>query len=179
MDRPMKTISLVLSLAVLLAAASLAGAEEFTSDKRTPLKVVRAAGGEEAIVRFSGTVRISGRFLAAWEGFNRTPRYLRVTFRPDSAAAALLPHALGAGAVEELMLTNNDEAAAMLLRPDAAEKLLAKALASAEGEATVTIGEYQTVVECDHRWYMARLVAVATSRDLVAAAGESRRPAAC
>jgi hypothetical protein len=43
-------------------------------------------------------------------------------------------------------------------------------------DATVTIGDYRTVVECDHRWYMARLVAVTASRDIVVAAGESRRP---
>ena len=73
------------------------------------------------------------------------------------------------------MLTNSEQAATMLLDPEAAGKLLAKTILSAEGDATVTIGEYQAVVECDHRWYTARLVAVTASRDPVVAAGESRR----
>jgi hypothetical protein len=171
----MKTISPALLLALYLAASPLAAGDEFTADKASPLKLVRRAGGEDAVARFTGTVRITGRFLAAWEGLDRKPRYLRVIFRPDAGTAALLPHATGAGVVKELMLTNNEQAATMLLGPDAAGKLLAKTVLSAEGDATVTIGDYHTVVECDHRWYMARLVAVATSRDMMVAAGETRR----
>jgi hypothetical protein len=172
----MKTISPALLLALYLAASPLAAADRFTADKPSPLKLARPARGDDAVARFSGTIRIAGRFVAAWEGFDRKPRYLRVTFRPDSTATGLLPHATGAGVVKELMLTNNEQAATMLLGPDAAGKLLAKTVLSAEGDATVTIGDYHTVVECDHRWYMARLVAVATSRDMMVAAGETRRP---
>jgi hypothetical protein len=171
----MKTIHATLSLICCLATWPLAAADQFTADKPSPLKLARAAHGEDSVVRFSGTVRIAGRFVAAWEGFDRKPRYLRVTFRPDSNTAGLLPHATGAGAVKELMLTNNEQAATMLLDPEAAGKLLAKTILSAEGDATVTIGEYQAVVECDHRWYMARLVAVTASWDPVVVAGESRR----
>lgn len=75
------------------------------------------------------------------------------------------------------MLTNNEQAATMLLGPEATEKLLAKTVLSAEGDETVTIGDYQSVVECDHRRYMARLVAVTASRDIPVAAGESQRSA--
>jgi hypothetical protein len=113
--------------------------------------------------------------LPPGRGFDRKPSYLRVTFRPDNTATGLLPHATGAGAVRELMLTNNEQAVAMLLGPEAAGRILARTVLSAQGDATVTIGEYQSVVECDHRWYMARLVAVTASRDVVVAAGESQR----
>ena len=172
----MKAIGISL-LFVLCVTASVAAADEFTTDKASPLKLARSARGEDTVVRFTGTVRISGRFLAAWEGFDQKPRYLRVTFRPDGVAAGLLPRAAGAGAIQELMLTNNEQAATMLLGAEAAGKLLAKELASAEGDAMVTIGDYHAVVDCDHRWYMARLVAVAASRDIVVATGEGRRPA--
>src|SRR5581483_10009090 len=116
-------------------------------------------------------------FSPAWEGFDRKPRYLRVKFRPETASRGRLPHATGAGAVEELLLTNGRQAADMLLGAETAARLLAKTLLSAEGNATVTIGEYQTVVECDHRWYLARLVAVEASRDIAVAAGESQHSA--
>ena len=76
------------------------------------------------------------------------------------------------------MVTNNDAAVAMLLDAQTAGRLLAKEVTSAEGTATVTIGDYQTVVECDQRRYMARVVAVVTSGDVVATAG-SGRPTAC
>jgi len=172
----MKIIGPALFLALSLMASAVAAAERFTADKSSPLRLVRPARGEEAVVRFSGTVRIAGRFVAAWAaGLDRTPRTLRVVFRPDGTAAGLLPHPTGAAAVNELMLTNGEQAAAMLLGPEAAGTLLAKTVLSAEGDATVTIGDYHTVVECDHRWYLARLVAVTTSPDIVVAAGESRR----
>jgi hypothetical protein len=171
----MKTIGPAVLLALCLAASAVAAAERFTVDKSGPLKLARPARGEAAVARFSGTVRIAGRFVAAWAALDRKPRTLRVTFRPDAAAAGLLPHATGAAAVDELMLTNSEQAAAMLLGPEAAGKLLAKTVLSAEGDATVTIGDYHIVVECDHRWYLARLVAVTASRDIVVAAGESQR----
>lgn len=169
----MKAISPVFLLILCLAASAVGAADQFTADSPSPLKLARPARSE-AVVHFTGTVRIAGRFLAAWEGFDRKPHYLRVIFRPDSASMGLLPHATGAGSVEELVLTNSEQAANMLLSPDAAAKLLAKTLLSAEGDATVTIGDYQTVVECDHRWYLARLVAVTAIRDRAVAAGESR-----
>jgi hypothetical protein len=179
-DRPKpivaKTIRHALLLICCLATPSLAAADQFTADKPGPFKLARAPDGEDAVVRFSGRVRIGGRFVAAWEGFGQKLRYLRVTFRPDKIAMGLLPHATGAGAVKELMLTNNEQAATMLLGPEAAGKILARTILSAEGDATVTIGDYHTVVECDHRWYIARLVAVTASRDIVVAAGESQRP---
>ncbi|THD64853.1 MAG: hypothetical protein E7813_16380 [Bradyrhizobium sp.] len=169
----MKKIRPAFLLALCLAASAVAAADQFTADKPSPLKLAPPARGEETVVRFSGTVRIAGRFLAGWEGFDRKPRHLRVTFWPDATTARLLPHA--AGAVKELVLTNNEQAVTMLLDPEAARKLLAKTLLSAEGDATVTIGDYQAVVECDHRWYTARLVSVTASRDIAVAAGESQR----
>lgn len=172
----MKTILVAFSLVVGLMTSDVVAADAFKADKSSPLKLVRPKSGEETTVRFAGAVRISGRFQAAWDLSARTP-YLKVMFMPDNASAALLPHAVGADAVKELLLTNNEEAVAMLLGPEAAGKLLARTVMSTEGTATVTIGSYQTVVECDRRWYMARLVAVATSRDVVAAADGSRHTA--
>ena len=171
----MKTFAVALSFVLCLAAAALAAGDKFTADNPSPLKLARPAAGDGSAVRFTGTVGISGRFVAAWEGLNRSPRYLRVTFLPNEDSAALLPHVAGAAAVKELILSNNEEAATLLLGSDAAARLLAKEVMSAEGAATVTIGDYRTVVECDQRWYMARLITVTTSRDVVAAAGGGRR----
>ena len=170
----MNTINAVFLLVLCLAASAVEAADPFTSDSPSPLKLTRHVRPEDSVVHFAGTVQISGQFLAAWEGFDRKPHYLRVKFRPDTASRGLLPHATGVGAVEELVLTNSRQAVDLLLGAESAAKLLAKTLLSAEGSATVTIGAYRTVVECDHRWYLAGLVAVAASRDIAVAAGESQ-----
>ena len=53
--------------------------------------------------------------------------------------------------------------------------LLAKEVLALEGEATVTIGDYRSVVDCDHRWYLARLIAVSRAAGTAVAAGEGAR----
>lgn len=149
-------------------------ADRFASERPSPLKPAAVGNGEETAVRFSGKVKLSGRFIVAWDLVNRAPRYLRVTFLPDHASAMLLPHAVGSPAVEELMLSNNEAAAKLLLDPDAAARVLAKEPLALEGEAIVTIGDYQSVVDCDQRWYLAHLLAV-TSRARIAVATDARR----
>ncbi len=95
---------------------------------------------------------------------------------PDERSAARLPHAAGTAAVSELMFSNAEEAASMLLAPDTAQKFLGKELLRTGGEATVTIRDYQAVIECDHRWYLARLVSARSAHEVVAAAGDDRQP---
>jgi hypothetical protein len=148
--------------------------DRFASERPSPLKPAGGGNSEETIVRFTGKVELSGRFIVAWDLVNRAPRYLRVTFLPDHASAMLLPHAVGSPAVEELMLSNNEDAVKLLLDPESAARVLAKEALALEGEATVTIGDYQSVVDCDHRWYLARLLAVA-SRARIAVAGDAGR----
>jgi hypothetical protein len=64
----------------------------------------------------------------------------------------------------------------MLLGAEFAAKLLEKTPPAADGDATVTIGEYRSVVECDHYWYLARLVAVTANPDIAVAAAGSQHP---
>jgi len=149
-------------------------ADRFASERPSPLKLAGSGNGEERVTRFTGKVELSGRFILAWDLVNRAPRYLRVTFLPEHASAMLLPHAVGSPAVEELMLSNNEAAVKLLVDPEAAARVLAKEALALEGEATVTIGDYQSVVDCDQRWYLARLLAVA-SRARIAVAGDARR----
>jgi hypothetical protein len=169
----MKLVSVLLALICCFVSPALT-ASEFTTDAPSPLKLAKRASDDATIARFAGSARISGRFLAAWEVLNQTPRHLRVVFLPDDVSARLLPHAVGSPAVKELLLSNNEPAARMLLGPDAA-RLLAKEVLALDGEATVTIGDYRSVIDCDHRWYLAQLVSVSNTRGIAVAARDSTR----
>jgi hypothetical protein len=149
-------------------------ADRFASERPSPLKPAGDGKSEETVVRFNGKIELSGRFIVAWDLVNRAPSYLRVTFLPDHASARLLPHAVRSPPVQELMLSNNEAAAKLLLDASAAARVLAKEELALEGEATITVGDYQSVVDCDQRWYLARLLAVA-SRARVAVAGDATR----
>ena len=87
----------------------------------------------------------------------------------------LLPHAAGSASVKELLLENNEAAAKLLLDRDTAASVLAKEVLALAGEATVTIADYRSVVACDQRQYLARLVSVAVSRGITVASGENKR----
>ncbi len=64
----MRTISPALLLTLCLAVSAVAAADQFTADKPSPLKLARPAHSEDTVVRFSGTVRIAGRFVVAGRG---------------------------------------------------------------------------------------------------------------
>jgi hypothetical protein len=167
----------ILIVAGFLGAAGPghSAAEKFVSDQPSPLKVVRAKG-DSTITRFTGSVELSGRFLAAWETISRERRHLRIIFMPDEFSAARLPHAAGTASVKEVMFSNAEEAVSMLLVPETAQKFLGKELLRTGGEATVTIRDYQAVIECDRRWYLARLVAARSAREVVATADDAGHP---
>jgi len=179
MRRSVTHLVSALALALSGMTPGHAAPDTFTTDEPSPLKLVVPRKGDDTIVRFTGSIRLSGRFLVGWEMINRKPSHLRVMFQPDGDSAALLPRAVGSGPVKELLLSAGEQAAAaavsMLLNPETAQKVLARELLSAEGEATVTIRDYRAVIDCDHRWYMAQLVS-ADSRNIVVGARESPRP---
>jgi hypothetical protein len=171
----MRTLPIVIATALCLASSISPAADRFASDKPSPLKLVPHGDSDEAVDRFAGKVRLSGRFVIAWGLVNQISRHLRATFVPDDNSAKLLPHAMGGERVAELLLSNREEAAKLLLEPDVATKVLSKKVLSAGGEATVLIGDYRAVVACDQRVYLARLLAVTSRRSVALAAGHGRR----
>jgi hypothetical protein len=163
----MKSSLLMLVACLCLATPCLSAPERFTTDMPSPLKLAKP-GKDGAAVQFRGQVRIAGRFQIEWSVINRKPGRLRALFFPDQESTRLLPYAAGSKPVEELLLANSEEAVSILLEPATAQRILAKDLLDAEGEAAVTIGDYRVVVECDHRWYLARLVSASKVEKMVA-----------
>jgi len=165
---------LLVALALALAVATPCQSQQFTSAKPTPLKLAKAVKPMQRVVHFVGSVALSGRFLATWEAIDKDRHSLRVVFRPDDASAALLPQEKGRKALKELFFSNREQAPSMLLAPEMAQKFLAKETLAVEGEATVTISDYRTGVDCDQRWYAARLVSVSKRQDIIAARPSGR-----
>ena len=165
----MKSILALLIVGACIAMPCGFAAERFTSDKPTPLKRLEPGKEDGNAVRFGGSVQLSGQFLVVWERRNDKPLYRQITFFPDAGSAALLPHPVGDKAVAELLFTNREKAGAMLRDLATVEKALARERIGSEGAATVTIRNYQTAVECDHRWYLAELVSAAKQEIVVSA----------
>jgi hypothetical protein len=167
-----------IALALLIAGACIAtpclsAPERFAADKPTPLKRVKSGQDDGNVVRFAGSARLSGQFLIVWERKDDKPLYRQITFFPDVESAALLPHPVDAGAVTELLFSNRAQAGAMLIDLATVQKALARAQIGSQGAATVTIRNYQVVVECDHRWYLAELVSVVNDKPIVVSAREA------
>ena len=165
----MKSILALLIVGACVAMPCGFAAERFTSDKPTPLKRLEPGKEDGNAVRFGGSVQLSGQFLVVWERRNDKPLYRQITFFPDAGSAALLPHPVGDKAVAELLFTNREKAGAMLRDLATVEKALARERIGSEGAATVTLRNYRTAVECDHRWYLAELVSAAKQEIVVSA----------
>jgi hypothetical protein len=170
----MKNAFVVLVMALCATTPRCATAEKFTTDKPTPLKLVKPVKDDVAIVRFAGLARLSGQFHAGWELVNQRPSHLRVTFLPDDKSKAILPHPAGSPAVQELLFSNREQAVSMLLPTETAQRLLARELLGAEGMASIVIDDYQSVIDCDHRWYLARLVSASRNKDVAEAYRDAR-----
>ncbi len=165
----MKTFIAFLAVGACIATPCAPAAERYTPDKPTPLERVKPGKDDGEMVRFAGSVRLSGQFAMLWELKDDKPIYRRITFFPDAGSAARLPHPAGDRAVAELLLTNVDPAGAMLHDLITVEKQLPREQIASEGAATVTIRDYRSVIDCDHRWYLAELVSAARREIAVAA----------
>ena len=149
-------------------ATSAVAAERFATDKPSPLR--RVKGTDLPRVRFNGQVQLSGDFLVIWELIGGKPRYQRVMFFPDHGSSALLPRPAGSGPVTMLLLSNLEQAAPMLRDLAGAPLPLPQRQHGAAGTATIAIRDYQMTVECDQRWYGAKLISARATPLVVAKA---------
>jgi hypothetical protein len=171
---PRKLGSTLLVLLALLAVTPCASAsDDFSSEQPSPLKLANPRHGR--VAHFIGRIRLSGKFFVGWEVVGRKPTHLRVVLFPDADSTKLLPHAAESGPVEALLFPDAARAAAILLDRETLQKILVGEFSSAGGEAIVTIGNYRTVVECDHRWYLADLLSASRSSQIVAGTPENGR----
>ena len=166
----MRSILALLVIGACVATPCSLAAERFTSDKPTPLKRLPHKEDDGNGVRFAGSVKLSGQFLIVAK---TAAEYRQITFYPDAGSAALLPHPVDEKPVTEVDFTNRAPAAAMLRELVTAETPLPRGETASTGAATVTIRNFRTDVECDHRYYLAELVSVVKTQ-MVAALRNAR-----
>lgn len=166
----------VLSLAVLVAAVPMFSvAQTFSTDKPSPLKLKETT--QDRVTHFIGTVQLSGEFSIHWDLINGRHRYLRVIFFPNVKSIAVLPHPVWEESVKEIIFPQAEKATSKLVGPETTQRILAEELLSATGEATVTVGSYRTVIDCDQRSYLAELISV--SKSVQAMASTQERHSGC
>jgi hypothetical protein len=165
----MRSFIALLVVGACIATPCALAAERFTSDKPSPLTRLKPGKDDGEMVRFAGSVQLSGQFAMLWELKDDKPIYRRITFFPDAGSAARLPHPAGDKPVAEVLLMNREQAGTMLRDLVTVEKQLPREQIASEGAATVTIRDYRTAVDCDHRWYLAELVSAARKEIVISA----------
>jgi hypothetical protein len=170
----MKSVLTLLVIGACVATPCSFAAERFTSDKPTPLKQLPHRNDDGNGVRFGGSVQLTGQFFMVWKKAEK-PEYRQITFYPDAGSAALLPHPADEKPVTELDFTNREHAAALLRELVTVEKPVSREEIGSAGAATVTIRNYRTEVECDHRYYLAEIVSVVKGKQMIAASRDARR----
>lgn len=155
-----------------------AAAGDFKTDIPSPLRLAHPRATQAVAFKFSGRIRLSGRFLVVWREGKQERYNLFVAFFPDADSAARLPRMNIDLPVKELRFSNPEQAVSILLDPSPARMLLAREQLSATGNVTATIQQYTVTVACDRRWYDAKLMTV-SMREKVVLGGREKLPKAC
>jgi len=129
----MRSILALLVIGACVATPCGFAAERFTSERPTPLKRLPHKEDDGNGVRFAGSVKLSGQFFIVWKLESATPVYRQITFYPDPASVALLPHPADEKPVSELDFTNRGQAGAMLRDLVTSEKPLPRGEVGAAG----------------------------------------------
>jgi hypothetical protein len=164
---------LVLWLCSVFAVAS--AAETFVTDKPSPLRLANAKEAQHPVLKFKGSVKVSGTFIAIRAANSKTTDHLNIVFYPDKASSSLLPRLVRDDHIKELRITNSKKATAELIDADTRRKLLNGELPSATIEATVTINQYIIATACDQRFYEAALLSVSKRNMAIAASSQHSR----
>jgi hypothetical protein len=164
---------LVMWLCGVFTVAS--AAKTFVTDKPSPLRLANAKEAQHPVLRFKGSVKVSGTFIAIRAANSKTTDHLNIVFYPDKASSSLLPRLVRDDHIKELRITNSKKAAAELIDSATSRKLLSGELPSATIEATATINQYIIATACDQRFYEATLLSVSKMKKAIAAGPQHSR----
>jgi hypothetical protein len=188
MDRYVfKTVLLMLCVVFTQA---FAGDVSYSASEKTPLKLKEIS--EYGVASFSGSITISGEYEVTLDSrFSENDKFEPyVSFYPDSNSLKYLPTPKSAEPEYDtppnaIFLTNGYESAKLLLNKSKFKTLMnvkeefdnyteeqieseAQSFKPFRGLARIRIDSYETAIDCDSRWYNARLVRVEqTSNQMV------------
>lgn len=156
--------------------------------EKTPLKLKYTDKNDVAY--FSGQIAIEGNYEVTYDSWDAEKLEIHVSFYPTEKSANQLPFPTNNKhsdnyPPQELILTNSKQAARLLLSESENKKLMSditkfdqytqeqkttwlQNFMPFKGFARIKIANYSTAVDCDSRWYSARLLAVMhKSKELV------------
>lgn len=150
---------IILIFIALISAPSFAKDEFFIPDTSN-FKLNRVGEETGSVAYFSGDAIIAGDFVIGWKIIDDEPYQLEARFYPTEKTASILPHEEGKPIVKELYLSAPEQAAKILLTSDQVRKVLNKELVTINGTAQIKINNYASAIDCDKRWYMAKVIKV-------------------
>ena len=156
----------------------------YSALEKTPLKLKEIS--EDAVASFSGSITIHGEYEVTLNRYSDNDQFEPyVSFYPDSNSLKYLPTPKSENPENDtppkaIYLTNGDKSAKLLLRKSEYKTLIDEKIIldnfSAEqlseiqkiktfrGFARIKINGYKTAIDCDSRWYNARLISVKQKR---------------
>jgi len=155
----LRSLTLALGLAFF---ASYAAAESVVIVPESSRLALASYDGDSHDASFRGTERISGRFAIAWRN-DSDEHLLEIHFLPDASSMKRLPRERDEPGLA-IAVTNRDAAVLRLLGRENAARLLEGELAAIEGTATLVIGDVETGVDDDGRWWQAAILSVERTR---------------
>lgn len=159
----------------LCSVSAVASAEEtFVTDKPSPLRLANSKMAQHPVLKFKGSIKVSGTFVISRGTDGRTTNHLLIVFYPDRTSSSLLPRLVREDHVRELRITRSRKDGADLLDEDTKRKILNGELSNATVEATVTIDQYIIATACDQRFYQAALLSVSKKKAIAAGPQHSR-----
>ncbi|HOY70101.1 MAG TPA: hypothetical protein PL131_05475 [Methylotenera sp.] len=152
--------------------------------EKTPLKLKNIDQYGKA--SFSGSILIDGDYQVGLGGYDDEPLKPKVLFYPNPTSMNFLPtpHSSSPGydtPPDVILFTNGDKAAKLLLSSSEYKELMKQKkqfdnytleekhanhlnLKTFRGAAQLKIDRYTTAIECDSRWYSARLISLHKKR---------------
>ncbi len=139
----MASLRAAVALAVLAIFALPAHAQpDYVSEAATPLELAHAS--ESGIARFSGRVRISGRYVFCRYGDTD----ISARFVPDARSRRILPHPADAPPADVVYPENPDAFFALVFDGRSVQEVYGHTHRAARGRARIELVDYHVGAEC-------------------------------
>jgi hypothetical protein len=159
--------SLFFAIACMLLAPAVRADDQMLFSRYSTQFALRSYDEKTSTAYFDGQITMTGELQFSFDapGSGKSGELLWTTFVPDPKARILLPQVIGGklpAPIKQLLLRSQDDVLSMAFGPARAAEFLHGSHATVTRRATVTLTDFWTSVECDHRSYGATILAIAS-----------------